>query len=227
MAGEKVVRIFLRTSDISMSVLAFFQPAITKPAPAEVPHGLDWVHWLLGSVRARCELLHFHCTAASRPSLLAHWSVFANQDFARLTGPRLIEAWIAASEGWISSLEAVDAALDNSLPESAAARSLHAGAVLMKGTRGARYQGLLGHYRESLDRAGRSPHFVTAWAAVGHFFQLSLANVVAEYLRLEWELGSRHLPGTKEPKGLLSIAHLASHQLHAVRREPVALARGR
>lgn len=203
-----------------MSGLTVIQPLSTEFSPEEAPHGLDWVHWLLGGVRARCEWLHFQSASIRRAALLGHWSAFARDDFSRVTGPRLVEAWIAASTGRITTLAEVDAALDESLPATVAARSRHAGSVLMKGTRGARYQGTLGHYRESLERAGRSPHFVSAWAAVGHFFQLSLVNVVAEYLRLEWELGSRHLPGTSEPKGLLSVAHLASHQLHAVRREP-------
>lgn len=209
-----------------MSGLAVIQPLSTEFSPDDVLHGLDWVRWLLGGVRARCELLCFESHSTRRAALLGHWSAFAKNEFDRVTGPRLVEAWMAASEGRIAILERVDAGLEESLPEAVARRSRHAGSVLMKGTRGARYQGALGHYRESLERAGRSPHFVTAWASVGHFFQLSLASLVGEYLRLEWELGSRHLPGCTEPKGLLSVAHLASHQLHAVRREPAVVARG-
>ena len=47
---------------------------------------------------------------------------------------------------------------------------------------------LAGQYRQRwID--GRCPgHFLIVWALSGHFFQLSLASLIAEYLRLEWEL---------------------------------------
>ena len=62
--------------------------------------------------------------------------------------------------------------------------------MLLKSTKHARYQGVLGRLREAVEQSRCDGHIAIVWAAVGHLFQLSLTNVIAEYLRLEWDMVS-------------------------------------
>lgn len=144
--------------------------------------GLDWVRWLLGSVRARTEVL-----MAGDGS----WEEFADGLWIETIGPALKTAWQAAQDGDLAGLIAVDKLLTVQLHPCLARRSISAGALLLKSTRRARYQAVLGRLREAVERGGCEGHIAVVWAAVGHFFQLSLANVIAEYLRLEWDIAVR------------------------------------
>ena len=144
--------------------------------------GLDWVRWLLGSVRARTEVL-----MAGDGS----WEEFAGGLWIETIGPALKTAWQAAQDGDLAGLIAVDKLLTAQLQPGLARRSISAGALLLKSTRRARYQAVLGRLREAVERGGCEGHIAVVWAAVGHFFQLSLANVIAEYLRLEWDIAVR------------------------------------
>lgn len=156
----------------------------------EWARGLDWVHWLLGSVRARTEQLSMNGGG---------WQSFTEGLFRQKIAPALEQAWEAAHAGDLDALLAVDAALSTRFTADEGERSRHAGAVLLRSTRKARYQGVLGHFRDQVDAGHSQGHLAVVWAAVGCFFHLSLANVIAEYLRLEWDIGTRHDPKRREP----------------------------
>ena len=187
--------------------------------------GLDWVQWLFSSIRHRQSGLYFHAADLPRPglyprapitrqALAARWESFAQKDLRGSLGQPLIQAWQAARDQDLLLLLELDTTLDKLLGDRARIDSREAGARLLQGTRGARYQGLLGRYRSLQEEGKTTGHFFIVWAAVGHFFQLSLASVIAEYIRLEWDLAARHLP---TPAGQLSaknIASLTSHLMH-------------
>lgn len=183
--------------------------------------GLDWVQWLFSSIRQRQSGVHFHAAplprpglypsaAVSRQALAAQWESFIQQELRGPLGHWLIQAWQATQARDLDRLLALDTEMEAQLEARALPASHEAGARLLQGTRGARYQGLLGRYR-SLQEEGKTPgHFLIVWAAAAHFFQLSLASVIAEYIRLEWDLASRHLPGQAEPLSLETVATLTS-----------------
>lgn len=157
--------------------------------------GLEWVEWLFSSVRQRNIRLHFEAPATeSLPKLRIAWSSFARTSLPEDLIPHLVQAWKASEKGHLSALMKADEALDQILTEEQKKLSITAGHRLLKSTRGARYQGMLGHFRQACDSGTSKGHFLIIWAALGHFFQLSLTSVIAEYLRLEWSIGTRHLP---------------------------------
>lgn len=170
----------------------------------EWARGLDWVHWLLGSVRARTELLTMHD---------GDWETFAEGPFRLHLGPAIETAWLASHRCDLRSLIDTDTSLTEALDHDHARRSMRAGSILLKSTRHARYQGILGHFRDHIAAGDCVGHLATVWAAVGNFFHLSLANVVAEYLRLEWEIGSRETPGRAAPNfGIITRELLLGQQ---------------
>ena len=163
--------------------------------------GLDWVKWLLSSVRARTEVLMVEEAA---------WDDFADGVLRETIGPALKAAWQAAQAGDLAGLIAADERLSAQLPAELARRSIQAGAVLLKSTRHARYQAVLGRLREAVGQGDCAGHIAVVWAAVGHFFQLSLTNVIAEYLHLEWDIATRDLEPREKPTGSNGIAVLTS-----------------
>ena len=165
----------------------------------EWARGLDWVHWLLGSVRARTENLMVNGSG---------WQGFTDGPFRDHIGPALEISWLAAHRGDLQSLIAADTTLTESLDHGDNRRGIHAGGILLKSTRHARYQGVLGHFRDQIASGACEGHLATVWATVGNFFQLSLANVIAEYLRLEWEIDSRHTRDRTEPNFALLTREL-------------------
>lgn len=182
----------------------------------EWARGLDWVKWLLGSVRARMEELLVE--TATQP-VAAAWNDFAEGRLRDEIGPALRAAWQAAQAGEVADLIAADASLTALLSPAAGARSIQAGAVLLKSTRHARYQGVLGRLREAVEQGTCSGHIAVVWAAVGHFFQLSLANVIAEYLHLEWDIAVRDEVDQAKPTGRHSIVGLTSQIMHSAAAE--------
>jgi urease accessory protein UreF len=177
----------------------------------EWARGLEWVRWLLSSVRARTDTLLIED---------GDWEAFADGAFRQTIGPSLQAAWSAAHVGDLADLIAADHALTQKLDHSATTRSTRAGAILLKTTRHARYQGILGHFRDAIE-SGRSPgHLTSIWAAVGHLFQLSLANVTAEYLRLEWDIGTRANLKRQIPSNRLGFTQLTSELLSRHSAEP-------
>jgi hypothetical protein len=169
--------------------------------------GLDWVKWLLGSVRSRTEVLMVE--GGAQPVSTA-WEDFVEGPLLETIGPALKFASLSAQSGDLTGLIAVDATLSKQLPPEQAQRSIKAGAVLLKSTRHARYQAVLGRLRDAVEQGRCAGHIAVVWAAVGHFFQLSLANVIAEYLHLEWDIASRDVMHAEKPAGRHSIAGLTS-----------------
>ncbi|MFC5454920.1 urease accessory UreF family protein [Prosthecobacter fluviatilis] len=164
--------------------------------------GLDWVKWLLGSVRARVEVL-----MVEEP---AEWDHFAQHLLREAVGPALKAAWLCARANDLEGLAGAAEQLSAQLPAGACQRSLQAGAVLLKSTKHARYQGVLGRLREAVDQGRCCSHIAVVWATVGHFFQLSLTNVIAEYLRLEWDMAARDTTAQLPYAGKSGIAGLTS-----------------
>lgn len=181
--------------------------------------GLDWVQWLLSGVRRRRDHLHFQPTGAgSMVKTKADWYVFSSQKLQEVLMPHLMEAWWAVRHNDLAGLLRSDHAFSGRLAEFEAEASGDAGRLLFKATRQARYQGILGHYRQACE-SGQSPgHFLTVWAAVAHFFQLSLTNVVSEYLRLEWSLATRPRVDAALPEGFARlVADLLKPQVAEIR----------
>lgn len=164
--------------------------------------GLDWVKWLLGSVRARMEVLTVENVEV--------WNDFAEGPLREAIGPALKSAWQGARANDLAGIIKAATVLSARLPVDARQRSLQAGATLLKSTKHARYQGVLGRLREAVEQGRCEGHIAIVWAAVGHFFQLSLTNVIAEYLRLEWDIATREAPEPAPYAGKFSIAGLTS-----------------
>ena len=190
--------------------------------------GLDWVHWLFSSIRQRLPGIHFHALHLPQPSLYprapitqqalaARWENFTQQDLRGSLGQGLIQAWQAAQAQDLQRLLDLDAQFSTTLSPASRETSAEAGARLLQGTRGARYQGILGRYRAIQEEGQTAGHFLIVWAAVANFFQLSLASVIAEYIRLEWDLATRHLPTPIAPIRDESIAALTSQLMHTPR----------
>lgn len=172
--------------------------------------GLDWVHWLFSSIRQRQQGIYFQPSVpqasakdsvyppvrAARKLLNEGWDSFLESTLAGGDlGRVLVRAWQAAQSRQMEALLALDAELSTLLAPEVVRSSIQAGERLLHGTRGARYQGLLGRYRQAQENGQTPGHFFLVWACVSHFFQLSLASMVAEYVRLEWDLAVRQLPG--------------------------------
>ena len=207
----------------SMSERTAVIPFDNRAPLEDLVGSFTWVTWLLQSVRARCERLHFHGGPLPGHRLRVRWERFGTERFLQHISGHLCDAWHAASRRELDSLVAIDALVERTLTPSAIARSRKAGDALLKTTRGARYQGVLGHYRAEVEAGTAHGHFIVVWAAVGHFFQLSLANVLAEYLRLEWTLGTREFATEEPPTGSFSL--LASAALNRQMEEPSLLRR--
>lgn len=187
--------------------------------------GLDWVHWLFSGIRQRQPGLYLQAGPLPLPSLYpkaplthqalaARWENFVRSDLHGGLGTHLVQAWQAVQEQNLDRLLQLDRELSASLSPENAAASAEAGARLLQGTRGARYQGLLGRYRSLQEEAQTPGHFLIVWACVAHFFQLGLTNVIAEYIRLEWDLAVRHLPGAASSLAPETIASLTASIMH-------------
>lgn len=169
----------------------------TEQALDDWARGLDWVEWLFSGIRQRMTHLHFQPpTSTELLRFQIAWEQFAQESLQNLLIPQLTKAWQTAEAMQLEALISADAKFESGISEAEQNQSLEAGRLLLKATRGARYQGILKQYRIAVEE-GRAPgHFLCVWATVGHFFQLSLTNLVAEYLRLEWQTATRDLPGS-------------------------------
>jgi hypothetical protein len=159
--------------------------------------GLEWVQWLLSGIRQRVDHLHFKATRTIETRRLhLEWHYFSEKALKITLAPAFHEAWQAVHQPDLSKLMQADEALDRALSEEGRSCSLQAGRLLLKATHRARYQGILGHYRKACESNAAHGHFIIVWAAAAHFFQLSLASAISEYLRLEWALATRHHPAS-------------------------------
>ena len=170
----------------------------------------DWVRWLFSGIRARMEVLTAGAEVlATEGAVRAAWQEFAQ----RLVGPESValihQVWRAVQRGDADEWLQADTSWLQGAAASASARSMEAGALLFAATRGARYQGILGRIRALVDEGRGKGHVLPVWLAVGSFFQLGLAPILAEYLRLEWEMLSRRVPGgVLEPLGGIGLTAL-------------------
>lgn len=196
----------------SISLLSFDEDE--AETLSEWARGLDWVHWLMDSVRQRVPHLAFVSPGGTRGEISEAWDRFAETVWPEIVGPVLAEAWRAAGEGRVEALIACDEKLNSALVSPAREASVEAGRRLLRTTRGARYQGVLGKYRVRVDEGDLEPHAAVVWAVTGGFFQLGMASVIAEYLHLEWDTATRHLSDRHGPLGKHGIAGLTSRMVH-------------
>jgi hypothetical protein len=233
--SSQMIRLLQRMDDseprhpVAGKVAASFSPELrslladadesAEQALDDWARGLDWVEWLFSSVRQRMTHLHFQpMNTGEVLKLRLAWENFAHGIVVEVYAPHLIAAWQAVQTGSVADLIESNRAFAATLSHEQSTRSCEAGRLLLKGTRGARYQGILGHFRSACEADETPGHFLTVWAAVGHFFQLSLTNVIAEYLRLEWALATRHLPGQPRLHGLPELtARLMQGRQHELR----------
>ncbi|MBX7206975.1 MAG: hypothetical protein K1X78_01580 [Verrucomicrobiaceae bacterium] len=208
-----------------MSGLATVVPFDRVTPVEDLAAGIAWVRWLLQSVRARCQQVCFAPDQPDESTVGSSWSQFSVDHYLPLIGPQITEAWHVAVARDHEALTHVDMMLDERLPARVVSSSRAAGAVLLRTTRGARYQGVLGHYRAAVEAGGAPGHFIVVWAAVGCFFQLSLANVLAEHLRLEWDIATRDLAQAPPPEGTHSFAALVRSTLDSLVTDPLLLRR--
>lgn len=190
----------------------------------EQAHGLDWVHWLLRSVRQQCEGVVLE-RQASKTQMHGRWRVFVRERFERGLGSVLIEAWNTAALRDAKGLVALESRWRQQLSEEECERSLLAGQLLLKRTQGARYQGVLGHYRQHVEDGRAEGHIGIVWPALAHLFQLSPAIMLSEYLRLEWETAVRDLQGIAAPFGSASMVKVAARALAEVNASSLILRR--
>ncbi len=191
----------------------------------DLAQGLDWVRWMLRSVRHRC-----HGVVLERPDEPAMvrmlWRGFVQERFAKGLGSVLVQAWETAASNRIEDLIAQEGEWAWHLTDDELERSIAAGRVLLSSTRGARYQGVLGHLREAVDEGRARGVIGVVWPAVAHLFQLTPAAMLAEYLRLEWETATRDIRGLPEPQLSWSIPAVVSRVLkRADAEEPQVLRR--
>lgn len=199
----------------------------TEAAAEEHEDGLAWVRWLFQTVRIRCSRMVFDCATTDRSVWLQEWGQFAGTCFLPTLGPILLNAWSAATEGNEQELIKWDRECSTLLAPEAIEASAAAGAILLSKTEGAKYQGALGRFRQSVARGESTGHAATVWAALAAMFQLPPAEVLAEYLRQEWLVCAAHAGLSWEPQGPLSFSGL-THQ--ALRQcgwaQPGVVARG-
>ena len=177
-------------------------------------HDLEWAHWLFQGVRARCVAVVFQSDAMDRAELLSDWQTFAAESFLPILAPALIEGWQQAIIGDESGLLAWNLKLNQQLNETSRERSLAAGEVLLHDTRGAKYQGALGKLRQRIETGETDGHLAMVWAGLSAMFQIPPVDMLTEYLRQEWLVGTRDFASAGEPQGALSFPGLAQQALH-------------
>ncbi|CAN5816905.1 hypothetical protein BH11VER1_BH11VER1_33160 [soil metagenome] len=175
----------------------------------------EWVRWIFQSIRVRCLGMAFHSEATERSALIEDWMKFIEQSWLPILAPALLQGWQEAVKGDQAALLRLNVALSQQLSDDARTRSLEAGAILMKQTSGARYQGVLGRFRQIHLEEAAEVHAVMVWSCIAVLFQLPLPDVLNEYLREEWLAGSQSCHHRDEPHGQLSFGALT----HRVMRE--------
>ena len=188
----------------------------------------DWVRWIFSGIRARMETL-----TAGREVLQTElavrraWQEFTQRIAAPDAATAIHRLWHSVQAGDADAWREAEGAWHDSFTgdPTVAGRSIAAGELLLSATRGARHQGLLGRIRTRVEEGSANGHILPVWLAVGSFFQLGLAPIIAEYLRLEWEMLSRRVPGgVLEPLGSIGLTGLTSRILQGAPANSVRLA---
>jgi len=190
----------------------------------EQTQGLDWVHWLLRSVRQRCEGVVWQ-RMERKPTVQVQWRGFVRERFLPQLSSALLEMWELAATRDCAALIEAETRWSALLNDSERQRSMRAGHLLLQRTHGARYQGALGHYRVAVDEGTASGHIGVVWPTLAQLFQLTPAAMLSEYLRLEWETSTRELVGVAQPIGSGSFSKVVSAALSRSTPEPRVLRR--
>ncbi len=193
----------------------------------ELEHGLDWVRWLLQSVRQRCEGICFCPSSSQVGTVHGEWRVFVRDRFEPGHGPMLRHAAGLAATSGVTALAELARTWSRQLTPREKLTSTEAGLTLLRATQGAKYQGALGRYRVLVDEGNAIADCFIIWALVGQLFQLTPINLLAEAMRLEWELGVRDLDIMPEPHGEYSIASAVTRMARGHNHEPRVLTRER
>ena len=186
--------------------------------------GLDWVHWLLRSVRQRCPSVVMQ-RIEDRVTAQSQWRKFVRERFLPELGELLLRAWSQAEARDVAGLMECETRLASILNEEESERSILAGRLLLECTQGALYQGVLGHFRTAVEEERAAGHIGIIWPALAAMFQLTPAAMLAEYLRLEWDTTTRELVGVAAPLGSCAITKVASETLMRRQGEPRVLRR--
>jgi hypothetical protein len=173
----------------------------------EMTRGLDWVRWLTQSLRQRGAGIVLPCLP-NAATLELSWKHFCTELFLPQLGKNLLAAWEAAHAGDVAALVKQEAAWMSALNAEQSERSAAAGVLLLQCMKGARYTGVLGQLRGALAEGKCIGHIGIVWPAVAVLFQLPPVNMLAEYLRLEWETMTRELPMVSEPEAAQGFAAL-------------------
>ncbi|MBL9115472.1 MAG: hypothetical protein JNJ83_10745 [Verrucomicrobiaceae bacterium] len=159
----------------------------------EMQQGLDWVHWLLRSLRQRCAgivLPEASCAA----DLFSRWQHLAKERFRGGMGQSLLEVMRKAADHrrveW-GPLESRWVAL---LSSEEAERSAKAGHWLLKSVKGARHAASLTNLAGRVMSGELVGHIGIVWPVVASTFQLPEVAMLSEYLRLEYQCAARLLP---------------------------------
>jgi hypothetical protein len=175
-----------------MKTVPTIVPIDGKAALDDMELGLDWAHWLLRSVRQRCGgiLLQVHEEAAEFEQ---EWHALVTKRFHTGLGAALVKSWEAAEARSFEALASAEEGWVRLLTGSATARSETAGHLLLSATRGAHHAGVLQTVQEAVQEGRLTGHIGLVWPVVASVFQLPASTMLLEYLRLEFQCGSRQL----------------------------------
>lgn len=177
----------------------------------------------MASVRQRCAGVLLARTS-DKDSVHKLWRAFVTEKMPAL-GTLLLDARHAMDARDVVALVRVSNEGAKLFTPEECQRSMEAGELLLKRTRAARYQGALGHLRESIERGECEPHIFVVWPCLASLFQLSAATMLAEYLRLEWETATRDLRGLPQPVGSVAFGKVVERMLNPALKAPVVLKR--
>lgn len=185
----------------------------SETTSAEHEESLAWVRWMFQSIRIRCDAIVFVTAATNRSGIISDWQDFSDAVWQPVLAPMLLGAWRAAQAGDVAGLISAGSTTGGPLADDVRERSVAAGELLLRATRGAKYQGVLGQLRQELERLETEAPLGVIWAAVAVLFQLPPADMLTEYLREEWLTALREHPQPHEPQGPLSFSAMAHRAL--------------
>jgi hypothetical protein len=156
----------------------------------EMAQGLEWVHWLLRSLRQRCAGIVVPESDASAEAL-TNWRVLALTRFPEKMGPVMLETMRVTAQRRYRELRDLELAWEAALTAEEAERSVFAGHCLLKSLAGARHVGGLETVRAAIQRGELAGHIGLVWPVVAVVFFLSEVAMLGEYLRLEYQCAMR------------------------------------